>query len=270
MIPTGIHHGMTNADYHALPALGNSGLKLLAKSPAHYFGRYRDPSRPAQVETDAMRRGTLAHCAILEPDELEKRYAVKPAGHDGRTREGKAWNEAHAGFAIVSSDEWNAATRQACNVRALSEVGQLLAVGNPEVSAFWIDEATGVHCKCRPDWVSPAGDGVILIDVKTCQDASAAGFPRTIANYGYHIQAAWYSDGYERASGKPVLGFVFACVESEWPHAAAAYMLDDESLQKGRDDCRRLLALYAECDRAGAWPGYPETIQPLSLPAWAF
>jgi hypothetical protein len=30
-----------------------------------------------------------------------------------------------------------------------------------------------------------------------------------------------------------------------------------------------LLDLYAECKASGNWPGYPSTIQPLSLPAWA-
>jgi exodeoxyribonuclease VIII len=137
------------------------------------------------------------------------------------------------------------------------------------VSSFWFDPATGEHSKCRPDWESPAGDGVILLDLKTCQDASPAGFARAVVNFGYHLQAAHYSDGHAIASGKPVLGFVFACVEAEYPHAAAAYMLDDDAMAKARAKNRELAELYAACKAAGAWPGYVDTIQPLSLPAWA-
>jgi exodeoxyribonuclease VIII len=66
-----------------------------------------------------------------------------------------------------------------------------------------------------------------------------------------------------------VLGLVFAAVESEWPHAAAAYMIDDEAMAKARLEIRALLDRYAECRREGAWPGYPSAIRPISMPAWA-
>ena len=98
--------------------------------------------------------------------------------------------------------------------------------------------------------------------------ATTAGFSRAIANWDYHLQAAWYSDGYTLTTGNPVLGFVFGAVESAWPHAAAAYMLDDAGLDKARAENRRLLDLYAECKRTGVWPGYQASIQAISLPAW--
>lgn len=267
----GVVHGMPNADYHAIEALGASGLKKLARSPRHYFGTTLDPQRPPADETAAMTAGTLAHCAVLEPDQMEARYVVRPPGTDLRTKEGKAWAASvDPSLTIITRDQNDTAWRQARAIRALPEVAALLSEGHAEVSAFWVDEQTGELCKCRPDWVSPAGEGVILLDVKTCQDASPAGFPRTIANFGYHRQAAWYSRGFEKASGLEVLGFVFACVEADYPHAAAAYMLDDASLDKADEENRRLLAAYAACKASGEWPGYPSAIQPLSLPAWAF
>jgi hypothetical protein len=62
---------------------------------------------------------------------------------------------------------------------------------------------------------------------------------------------------------------VFAVVESEYPYARAAYMLDDEAMRKGREHNVHARALYAACAERDQWPGYPETIQVLSLPAWA-
>ena len=53
-----------------------------------------------------------------------------------------------------------AALAQAMSVRALPDIAALMSEGLPEVSAFWVDEPTGELCKCRPDWVSPAGGGV--------------------------------------------------------------------------------------------------------------
>lgn len=265
-----LQFGLPSDDYHAIDALGASGLRKLARSPAHFYAATLDPQRPTSEPTPAMRAGTLAHCALLEPDELERRYVVRPDGLDARTKDGKAWLAAlPVGIEAVTAEQMTTAHRQAAALRYLPDIASALSNGAAEVSAFWRDTLTGIDCKCRPDWVAPAGDGVILIDVKTTTDASPTGFPRSLANFRYPLQAAWYSDGYERASRKRVLGFVFACVESDYPHAAAAYMLDDESMDKARAENRRLLELYSTCRSANQWPGYPSTIQPISLPAWA-
>jgi hypothetical protein len=68
----------TNADYHADPAISASHLKAVMQSPYHYWSRFLDPKRPPMEPTSAMRLGSLAHCAVLEPDELSKRYAIAP------------------------------------------------------------------------------------------------------------------------------------------------------------------------------------------------
>lgn len=266
----GVVHGMPAEQYHSIPAMSAGSLKRMQQSPAHFFGLQLDPNRPQSDPTAALVNGTLVHCALFEPCELEKRYAVKPSGHDGRTKEGKAWAASmQAHQTVVSEADMRAARLQADAIRRLPDVSVLLSDGHPETSAFWVDEETGELCKCRPDWVSPAGDGVILVDGKTCQDASQDGFGRQIWSYAYHLQAAWYADGYEKASGARVHGFVFAAVESWWPYAAAAYMLGDDVMDKARAENRRLLNLYAECKRKGLWPGYPDGIQPINLPRWA-
>jgi len=267
----GLHRDMPAADYHATDALGATGLKLLRRSPAHFYGAMIDPQRPRPEPSAAMRNGTLVHCALFEPDALASRYAVRPAGIDGRTTAGKALlaDLAASGREVVDTDAMGAALRQAAAVRQLPEVAALLADGYAEASAFWVDGETGTTCKCRPDWVAPAGDGVVLIDGKTAQDASPDGFGRAIWTWGYHLQAAWYADGFEAATGLRVHGFVFAAVESAWPHAAAAYMLGDDVIEKSRAENRRLLNLYAECRRTGIWPGYPAGVQQINLPAWA-
>ena len=160
--------------------------------------------------------------------------------------------------------------RQAEAVRQLPEVREALAVGRAEISACWRDDATGVLCRCRPDWTSPAGQtGCVLVDLKTYSDASPGQFVRQIARKSYAGQAGFYTDGFTAASGLTVLGFVFVAVESEWPHAAACYMLDADSLEAGQRWYRRHLATYAECLRTNTWPGYSPRIELLTLPRWA-
>lgn len=269
-MPLGLIVDMPAEVYHATAAMSAGGLKRMAQSPAHFYGMQLDPERPPPGEpTPALVNGNLVHTALFEPDQVEQRYVVKPAGMSFATKEGKVWREANVGRIIVDADQMAAARAQSARVRAVPELGALLSEGMGESSAFWIDDLTGELCKCRPDWVSPAGDGVVLVDGKTCQDASPDGFGRSIWKYSYHLQAAWYVDGYEATTGKKVHGFVFAAVESAWPHQAAAYMLGDDVLDAARRENRRLLNLYAECKRTGNWPGYATGINLINLPRWA-
>ena len=263
----GLVYGMPIEAYHALPSLSCSGMHDLARSPAHYFGLHIDPDRPPRAEKPGQLEGNLAHCAVLEPDAYSDRYTIGPE----ERRNSKAWgafaeNETRT---IIKRAQHDAAMAQAKSIRALPDVAQLLSAGHPEVSAFWIDEQTGVPCRCRPDWVHPTAAGVILVDVKTYGDASPREFSRQIARKGYHRQSAFYSDGYAAASGLDVLGFVFVAVECAYPFAACAVMLDGESLERGRAECRVLIDCYAECLRTGQWPGYSDRIEQVSLPAWA-
>lgn len=269
-VPLGLVKDMPAERYHAIPAMSAGGLKRMRQSPAHFYGMQLDPNRPPPGEpTAAMKNGTLVHCAIFEPDQVAARYVVKPDGMSFASKAGKEWRDANADREPVDADQMAAALAQAAAVRRLPEVAALLSDGYGESSAFWLDPDTGELCKCRPDWTSPAGDGVILVDGKTCQDAGPDGFGRAIWNMDYHLQAAWYSDGFEAATGLRVHGFVFAAVESAWPHVAAPYMLGDDVLDAARRENRRLLNRYAECKRTGIWPGYASAIQLINLPAWA-
>lgn len=258
--------GMSFKDYLAEPAMSNSGLKRLRKSPAHYVAGDDPEAEPK----DSLRRGSLLHTLVLEPETVTQRYRVKPDGMSFATKDGKAWRDATpTGVEIVSDAELRAAKRQAKHLIDLPEVAALLGSGQAEVSFFWTDRATMVPCKGRADWVFRTDAGVVLLDLKTTEAADPDSFAKSCARYGYHMQAAWYSQGWEAATGESVLGFVFGAVESAWPHIAAPYMIDDAGHEKGRAECRRLLDLYAQCLESGRWPGYVETIEPINLPAWA-
>lgn len=265
----GVRHGLDIETYHSMDGVSKTILDSVARSPAIAYARHLDPNRPAAEQKSGQLEGTLAHCAILEPDEFSKRYAVGP----DVTRSTKAWKEFEANNAdktCIKPGEYEAAMRQGESVRRLPEIRDALSAGHAEVSAFWIDPETGLKCRCRPDWVHPCGQaGAILIDVKTYSDASPAEFRRQVARKRYHVQDAFYSDGFARASGLEVLAFLFVAVETEYPFAANALMLDDLAKTTGRDRYRGDLETFAECARAGVWPGYSDSIQIIDLPQWA-
>jgi hypothetical protein len=267
----GVLLGLANEAYHKGPGLSHSGLKRMRKSPYHYHELALGTHEvPPPAPTLQMMNGTLTHCALLEPSQFDARYVVGPAV-DKRSKEWREFTKQVPTCEVITSLQRDAAFRQADALRRLPDVAALLSSGEPEVSAYWIDPETQVLCKCRPDWVSPVGygRGVVLLDVKTASDASPEGFSKAVANYGYHTQADWYCTGYALATGLEVHGMLFAVVESEYPHACAAYMLDDEALQRARLDNREALALYARCAANDEWPGYPTDIQVITLPRWA-
>lgn len=269
----GVHHGVSIEDYHRMPGASKSILDSIALSPAIAYARHIDPNRPPQPQKAGHLEGQIAHCAVLEPDCFADRYVVGPDWN----RNTKKWHEyveqmaaERPGIVILKPEQYDAAMRQAESVRALPEVREALERGHAEVTALWIDADTGVQCRCRPDWVHDCGDaGVILLDLKTYSNASGAEFRRQAARKRYHVQDAFYTDGYAAASGRPVLGFVFVAVETEYPFAANAVMLDDLGKEAGRAAYRFDMSTYSECVRTGRWPGYSDQIEIVSLPAWA-
>ena len=250
---------ISNADYHADPAVSASHLKTVMQSPYHYWSRYLDPDRVAMTPTAAMRLGSLTHCAVLEPDELTKRYQLAP---DRRTKEGKAAvvEMAAAGIEAVSEADLAQALQMADAVRSNSTAALLLANGQAEQSFWWDDIATGMRCKCRPDWF----DGETIVDLKTCVDASPAGFARAVAQWGYQVQAAHY------LCGTLAKRFVFIAVEKSAPYAVGVYELDAEAMVHGSVLRHNALQRIQDCRAINEWPGYTDGgIQTIQLPGWA-
>ena len=251
---------ISNADYHADPAVSASHLKEIARSPYHYWARYLDPLRLPVEPTPAMRFGSLVHCAVLESDQLQSRYGVCGPRN---TKAGKEQAEqmAAAGIEAVTASDMLTANRIADSVRSHPAAAALLAKGKAEQSFWWDDLPTGLRCKCRPDWYQ----GSTVVDLKTCTDASPAAFARSVATYGYHLQAAHYLAGLHGAER-----FVFIAVEKTSPYAVAVYELDAAALAAGRTMRDNAMATIATCKATDSWPGYGDTsVQTLSLPGWA-
>jgi hypothetical protein len=62
-------------EYFAMPGLSNSGMRDLAISPLRFWFLHLNPNAPLIEPTPEMKFGTALHCAVLEPQEFDKRYA---------------------------------------------------------------------------------------------------------------------------------------------------------------------------------------------------
>lgn len=263
---------MKSADYHRHAAVSKSHLDQVARSPLHYWARYLDPNRVDPEPTPAMAIGLAVHTHVLELDQWDARYVTAPEGIDRRTKAGKAeWDAfttAATGRTVLANADAELVMRMGHAVYRHPAAVMLLKQlpGKAETTHMWTDEATGLQCKCRPDWLTD--DGSLIIDLKTTEDASPKGFQKSVANWRYHVQAAWYLDGLEHATGTRPEQFIFICVEKKAPHAVAVYAADAEMIAAGAATAARDLEVLATCKAANAWPGYSDQIEMISLPPW--
>jgi exodeoxyribonuclease VIII len=262
---------MDNTAYHAHPAISKSHLDQMARSPLHYWARFLDPNRVVPEPTPAMQIGSAVHTHVLELDQWDARYVTAPEGIDRRTKVGKAewevFTTASTGRTVLSRDDADLVMRMGRSVFGHPAAAMLLNMpGKAETTHMWTDAATGLQCKCRPDWLTD--DGRLIVDLKTTENASAREFARSIATWRYHVQAAWYLDGIEQATGTRPEQFIFVTVEKKAPFACAVYAADAEMIAAGAQTAARDLELLAICKAADTWPGYSDQIEPISLPAW--
>jgi len=261
---------MDNTAYHAHPAISKSHLDQVARSPLHYWAAFLDLARQPREATAAMAIGSALHTHVLELDQWDARYVTAPDGIDRRTKMGKAewevFTTASTGRTVLTKADADLVMRMGRAVFGHPAAAMLLGLpGKAETTHMWTDAATGLQCKCRPDWLTD--DGRIMVDVKTTENASPREFARSIATWRYHVQAAWYLDGIEQSTGTRPEQFLFVCVEKK-SFACAVYAADAEMIAAGAKAAARDLEMLATCKAADAWPGYSDQIEPISLPAW--
>lgn len=259
----GIYHNIPNTVYHAGPGISKSGLWTIhTQSPAHY----RFAEREQKNHFDF---GEACHLAILEPNKFEQQVYRGP-----EDRRGNKWKDADEWCSVerkllLTSGDYDSVLAIRDAVHADQWINSIITGGEPlvEASGYWIDEETGFLCRCRPDLYRE--DLGIIIDLKSTISAHPDAFARSVVNYGYHAQEAFYSDGWS-AIGKPVNGFVFLAWEKKAPYAHAVYELPPSIVEEGRAIMRQALETYAECAREDYWPGYKEGVQELEFKRWAY
>lgn len=280
-IPQGIWDGLPAETYFAVEALSQSGAKKIRKSCADY-----KLSREQKLEaTDSMELGTAIHTGVLEPSEFDKRVCTidddapkKPTSAQRRAKKPSPdtvaavawWDEFEArtaGRIVLPRQDFDRARRAIESVLAHPAAAALLAGAVVERSLFWRDRLYGVPCKARLDAWSV---GSILVDLKSCRDASPESFPKTVADFEYHAQAAHYTSGCAHAmAGEIPSAFVIIAVETEEPYLTGVYQVPDDAIRAGEHLMSIALERYAKARETGRWPGYAPTIETLRMPRWA-
>lgn len=250
---------MPNEDYHAYEGISKSGLDKIAKSPAHYY-----LSAP-KGQTPAMRMGTIVHAAVLEPARFKAEYITLKGIKSKAKAEYKAAAKVHGDGNVLTEQEGADVASLQETTRADTDAAAALAMCDMfELSAFV--EIDGVICRARYDAINLKTG--VSVDLKTTKDSSREEFSKSIYNFRYHVQDAFYSMIFERITGR-AMTFKFLAVENEPPHCPMVYELDGEAKQYGLQDALRDLDAYKQANDSQEWKGYEQTNEALTLPSWA-
>ncbi len=259
----GVYRNIPFEDYLAWPAVSNSRITMARRSLLHF-------KEQVIKDTPNLFLGRFTHCGVLEPLWVSMRYAVMPpyeldAGNctaQGKPSTAKttkyyeakerAFREANEGKEIVDQATFDMLVGVTRSLMKSERASQYLTErGEAEVSLVWIDPETQLRCKARIDLLNSG-----INDLKTCADAMK--FPRSIAEYGYHRQGAFYRAGWSILNGGEILPFRLIAVEKTRPYGVRAAPLNEDALDMGEEEVRRALRDIAGAYKSNKWPCYDD------------
>lgn len=287
MIGTGIHDLHQDAyfaDPCEQPSLTRSGIVTLEKAtPAKFAAMHpRLTQWPefAKPSTRSQEIGQIVHRILLGAG---SEFVVKDCsefmnknGTPAKTwgnAEASAWKEAEeaAGRIVIGRD----LHREALNVAESLErvIGDRFgtdwyAAARFEQTLIWQRETAhgAIWCRARPDVLLPFGIIDAKVKVSAMRSLSDDDLARVIEANGGDIQAVWYPQGLQIATGS-LLPFLFAFAEFEPSYDARLIEMDAEWAARVEYRIERACDTFAKCLYANEWPGWPKR-STVSAPPW--
>jgi hypothetical protein len=256
---------VTADEYHAIEAFSSSTAKIvLERSPGHArIGLKKKP-------TKSLDGGNIIHRLLLGKG---KGFDVIQHG-DYKTKAAQAKRDAarDAGLVPVLAHEMEGYATAAEAIRVQLADRGIVLDGVSEQAITWVEKTPhgDVLCKGMMDHVWP--DVGIILDIKTCEDASQAAIERAAEKYNYAVQSTAYSRALVALdpdlAGR--VAFSFAFCETSEPHAVNVTEPDGPFQELGLRRWLRAVNIWAECAARNHWPTtYGANVNPLSPPSWA-
>lgn len=281
----GIHKDLSIDDYHQNPThISASKLKKAKKATNFILVESDDDDSKRQMYDF----GNAFETALIEPEKFNEEVCIidlkkRPVPDKNfQTAANRDWKKAQIELAgdkyiLMQNDKKESnedlqAMVKSCNDKPF--IKSLVSTSEKQVSIFWKDLESGLSLKTRPDLIKETPNGVVIVDVKTCKDASPNGFAKDAATLNYPIQATMQIQGVEEMIG-PVSHYFYLAVEKTAPYNAQLYRLTDEDREFFDGQTRELYSKVAKAKESGIYPGYEEQadnaqgIIDLPIPLWA-
>jgi len=274
------YHGMFKIPdevYHLVPGISKGQLDDFNELPLKYYHKHFVEFN--HEPTDPMKIGSMIHNAVLDPEGLANKYMSNSriiSGLKGEYKKPTSSNEykdakanyEKSGYCVISDSDYNMALDISSKVLELESVKNIQEHGYTEVALFSIDTQTGLLKKQKSDGILPANK--IIWDLKSSSNAKIDEFQKSIANFRYHVQAAYYLDIATEVLGGQFDKFAWTVAEKVKPYPIANYYCDEAALEKGRIEYRKNINELADCLEKDCFPSYSEEFEAISIPHWAF
>lgn len=248
---------LPESTYHAdRESLSVSGAKILLDEGPAAFRWQQDHPR----HSDAFDLGSAAHKLVLGVG-----APIRPIDANdwrGKVAQAERDEAREAGEIPLLAKDYAVVQAMADRLASHTTAMRLLSAGEPEVSAYALDETTGVMRRGRVDWLHPN----VLVDYKTTAGSvhptALAGKYGTVRKWRYDQQAAWYTD-LLRANDHPAEEFAFIFQSKAAPYPVTVAVVREDDLWEARDRNAEALRIYAQCVETGTWP------EPVREDGWA-
>lgn len=259
--PGTVYEGVSDAEYHGdHGSLSSSGArKLLPPSCPAVFKHERDngPQKAAHFD-----EGHAAHALVLGTG-LEIIEIDAPSWQSNAAKQARK-DAYDAGQVPLLSEKLAEIKAMAAAVREHELAAELLADGQPELSAYSVDPATWTKLRARTDWLTKFRGQVTAVDYKTSRNADPKLFAASASGIGYHCQDAFYRDVFA-ACDIQIERFIFLCQEKTPPYLVSVHEFGAEDIDLGRRLNRLAIDIYAACVAEDYWPGYGDCIHQMRL-----
>ena len=277
----GLHQDVDFPAYQSWRAINSGVCKWMGVSMLH--GNQALNGLIASDDTTSRKFGRATHKRVLEPAEYAAELLVSDvcAAITGKgmrcVNQGKYYlsgqwycgTKSHkpSGAAepldYVNPDEVDRIEQIAERLHSHFAMDLLKAKGFSEVSLAW--EYLGLLLKGRIDRLECHNE--FAIDLKKVQvgKGSKTDCREAIKKWSYHKQAAMYVNGVEAITGKRP-NFYWVFVEENRPFDLNILQASEEDLEIGWAEITKVLRGYANCVKAGRFPGYIASVESMMDP----
>lgn len=279
--------------YRETKALSQSLLKDASKSPRKFEARYITGTMEREP-TAAMDLGSLVDCMLLTPGDLAEYFVQIPddvltSNGQKRGKKWEAFEAEHEGKTLMKRIDFVLAATLVQKVKSHPIWPRIVEAGfETQKEVYWTDPQSQFPAKALIDIFPTNPTSQWLIDLKTTGDmddfegenhqlfASESDEEfivrsKSVLNYGYHTQGAWYLRGASIAFERTFTMFLLLVVETSPPYRVKTFRIADDALLAGQAFIDQATQALAARMIANDWsePGENEIIE-ISLPTWAF
>ncbi len=259
-----------------------SVLKEFMRCPSRWIRGYSSP------DSESKDWGNLVDCLLLTPSQFAHRYAPQPTVYpapkhhakvkSGAIKEGDPlpWtnNAAYCdewtttikshGLAIIKQADREAAEVAISVIREDEALTRFIEESDKQVlvTGEWkAGNGLIIPLRCLID-LAPFKDSIFnscLGDVKTGTSAGQQAFARLAHRLGYHLQAAFDLDLWNKATGEMRTDWCLIIQESFPPWQVGKRFYSEDYLNLARKQYGDALELYAKCLASNKWPSYDDT-----------